>query len=322
MTATSIDRTTIGQAATEKATTEKATTGKTTASKPGQRKPESELRAAARRHGLTLGELADKMGISHRYLSQISTGNRPWSPAMKEKVMAVLGEVPGQGVVYRQGGHVGGETTCIRERAREMGLSMGELAEKAGVSRSFMSEVARGRRNMGVKVQQRVEALLQAPAQAGPAQKPRVDCRAVWDRMDAHGISQNEVARRAGISVSYLSLVMNGQRVPSGKVLEKLHGVLFRPSAAELVVPAEVKVMAWKKDHRQGVVVRGAGGPGTGGNQPDGGTIRIGGRVPWGAKVEYAYRAGYDSRGQVSVTHVVDERGYGAMLTQRGADAV
>ena len=36
--------------------------------------------------------------------------------------------------------------------------------------------------------------------------------------------------------------------------------------------------------------------------------------MPWGAEVEYAYRAGYDSRGQVSVTHVVDERGYSAML--------
>ena len=90
---------------------------------------------------------------------------------------------------------------------------------------------------------------------------------------------------------------MNGQRNPSGEVLAKLHGVLFRPSAAELVVPAEVKVMAWKKGGRNGVVVRGAGGPGAGGNQPGGGTVRIGGRVPWGAEVEYAYRAGYDSPG-------------------------
>ena len=110
---------------------------------------------------------------------------------------------------------------------------------------------------------------------------------------------------------------MNGRRTPSGKVLRNLHEVLFRPSAKELVVPAEVKVMAWKKDDRKGVVVKGAGGPGSGGNQPDGGTIRIGGRVPWGAEVEFAYTAGCDSRGQVSVTHVVDERGYGVMLEKQ-----
>ena len=73
--------------------------------------------------------------------------------------------------------------------------------------------------------------------------------------------------------------------------------------------------MAWKKGGRNGVVVRGAGGPGAG-RKIGGGTVRIGGRVPWGAEVEYAYRAGYDSRGRVSVTHVVDARGYAAMLKQ------
>ena len=42
--------------------------------------------------------------------------------------------------------------------------------------------------------------------------------------------------------------------------------------------------------------------------------------MPWGAEVEYAYRAGYDSRGRVSVTHLVDERGYAVMLKQREPD--
>ena len=46
-----------------------------------------------------------------------------------------------------------------------------------------------------------------------------------------------------------------------------------------------------------------------------GGAVRVGGHVPWGAKAEYAYRAGYDGTGRVSVTHVV-ERGYSAMLKQ------
>ena len=60
----------------------------------------------------------------------------------------------------------------------------------------------------------------------------------------------------------------------------------------ELVAPVELKVMGWKKDGRSGVVIRGAGGPGAGRNQPGGGTIRTGGRVPWGAQVEYAYTTG------------------------------
>ena len=257
-------------------------------------------------------ELADRMGISCRYLSMLSTGKVRWSQAMKQKVMAVLGEVPGQGMVYRQGGYVSGESTCIRERAREMGLSMNELAAKAGVSSGYLSDVSRGRRNMGVKVQQRVEALLQAPAQAAPAQKPRVNCRALWDRMDAHGISQNETARRAGISVGYLSQIMSGQRTPSGDVLNRLHEVLFTPSPAERVMPVELKVLAWKKGGRNGVVIQGAGGPRSNG-KPGNSAIRVG---PWGAEVEFAYTTGYDSREQVSVNHIVDKRGCSALLRQ------
>ena len=278
-----------------------------------QGKPESELRAAARRHGLTLKELAHLMGVSYNYLSQVSSGRRSWTPMLRERALEVLGEVPGQGVVYRQGGLVRGESSYIRERAREKGMSMAELADRVGVSCGYMSGVARGRRNMGVHVQARVEAVLEAPVRVEPAQRSSVDPQALWERMDAHGYSQNETARLAGISSAHLSKIMNGKASPSGKVLEKLHGVLFQPSAAELVAPSEVKVLAWKKDGRNGVVVCGAGGPGAGRN-PGGGTARIGGRVPWGAEVEYAYRAGYDSRGRVSVTHLVDERGYSVML--------
>ena len=345
-------------------------------------KPESELRAAARRHGYTLKELAALMGASYSHLCSVANGRRPWTPDLREKVRAVLGEVPGQGVVYRQGGAVTGESSVIRERAREkgmtlkdlavvvgmsyrymsqvargqrnmspsmqvrvesalggpveiapalcanrrdsipnggssfirerareLGLSMGELADLVGVSRGFMSDVARGRRNLGPRMQARVEQVLEAPVRVEAAPTPTVDPRALWDRMEAHGISQNETARRAGISPAHLSLIMNGTRTPSGEVLRRLHGVLFAPSTEELVAPVELKVMAWKKGGRNGVVVKGAGGPG-------GDTIRTGGRVPWGAEVEFAYTSGYDSRGRVSVNHLVDERGYGVMLNK------
>ena len=277
------------------------------AKEQGNGKSESELRAAARRQGLTLKDLAALMGVSYRYLSQVSSGDRPWSPKMRERAMAVLGEVPGQGIAYRQGGAVTSESSHIRERAREKGMSMGELADAVGVSRSYMSQASRGRRNFSPRVQARVEAALEAPVKVEAAQRPTVDTRALWDRMDALGLSQNEVARLAGISTGYLSEVMNGKRTPSGDVLRRLYEVLFRPTSAELVVPADVKVLAWKNGRRNGVVIRGAGGPG-------GDSIRVGGRVPWDAEVEYAYQAGYDSRGRVKVTHLVDERGYGVML--------
>ena len=346
---------------------------------------ESELRAAARRRGLTMRELAALMGVSAGYLSTIANGGRPWTPKMREKVAAVLGEVPGQGTVYRQGGVVTGESSFIRERARELGMNLRDLSDRVGVSNSYMSMVARGRRNMGVKVQARVESALnapariapaqcanrqecvvsgessyirerarelgmslrdladrvgvsysymsmvarghsnmgvkvqarmesalEAPAKVAPAQPAGIDREAVWDRMDAHGFSQNEAARRAGISSALLSQIMNGKSTPSARVLKSLHGVLFQPTRAERVMPAEVKVLGWRKGERSGMVVHGAGGPGRRGRS-GGPAIRVGGHVPWGAKAEFAYRAGYDGTGRLSVTHVV-ERGYSAML--------
>ena len=281
----------------------------------GTRTAETELRAAARRRGVTMKELAALMGVSAGYLSRIANGGSPWTPVMREKVAAVLGEVPGQGTVYRQGGVVTGESSFIRERARTLGMTMRELAERVGVSASYMSEVSRGRRGMGVRVQALVEAAPEAEATVASAQLVCVDPKAVWDRMDAHGISQNEVARRAGISSSHLSQIMNGKASPSAGVLKRLHAVLFRRAKSEeRVMPAEVKVLGWRKGERSGMVVHGAGGPGRRGRS-GGPAVRVGGRVPWGAKAEYAYRAGYDGAGRLSMTPVLMP-GYSAMLSQ------
>ncbi len=367
-------------------------TGQETANKG---KPESELRAAARRRGLTVKELASLMAVSYGYLCSVANGRRPWSPMLRERAKAVLGEAPGPGVVYRRGGVVQGESTCVRERARERGLSLKALAALVGVSAGYMSDVCRGRRNMSPAVQARVEAALGGPVEIAPArcanrqgdvvhggestylrerarergmtlrqvadrtglsygyvvrvsrgrrnlspaaqarmesvleapvktesaQCSNVDPSVLWERMDAHHISQNEAARRAGISSGMLSQTMNGKRTPSGDVLRRLHEVLFAPSPAELVAPVELKVLAWKKGGRNGVVIRGAGGPRAGGRY-DGGAIRVGGRVPWGAEVEYAYTTGYDSHGRVSVNHIVDERGCAALLQQGEPDGV
>ena len=303
--------TTAGTTTTNRTTDSEITRNAAATAEPNG-KPESELRAAARRRGLTMKELAKKMGVSASYLSQVGTGKRPWTPKLREKAMAVLGEVPGQGIVYRQSDVVEEGSTFIRERARIYGMSLRELADRVGVSASYMTMVARGHRRMGVKMQARMESALQAPVKVAPAQCPDIDRRVVWDRMDALGISQNEAARRAGISSGHLSQIMNGQRSPSARVLRGLHGALFqRTQRDERVMPAEVKVLGWKKKERSGMVVRGAGR----------GTVRTGGRVPWGAEVEYAFRAGYDGRGHVSVEHVVTPP-ISAMLAQPEMGAV
>ena len=151
--------------------------------------------------------------------------------------------------------------TKMRAAARRRGLTMGELAAKIGVSPGYMSQVARGQKDMGVKVQARIESALEAPVNVAAAQCATVNFQAVWDRMNAHGISRNKVAQQAGITSGHLSSIMSGKRNPSPTVLKKLHSVLFQPSKAELrVMPAEVKVLGWRKGERSGMVVHGDGG--------------------------------------------------------------
>ena len=355
-------------------------------------RPESELRAAARKKGLSMKELAALMGVSASHLSQVGTGKKPWTLNLREKAIAVLGEVPGQGIIYRQTEEVTGESNFIREQARTMGITMQELSDRSGVSYSYLTQVARGRRSMGVKVQTSIESVLGAPAKVAPAKLanrqgkvlngngssfireraralgitmrelaervgvsasymsmvargkksmgvklqarveavlggrakvasarcPDIDRQFIWEQMDAMNVSQNEVARRAGISSAHLSQIMNGRSTPSATVLRRLHGALFRRTQAEeRVMPVAMKVLGWKKGERSGMVVHGARGrDGT----ARGGAVRVGGRVPWGAEVEYAFRTGYDGAGKVSVDHVVVP-GYSVLLRRPEAGA-
>ena len=192
-------------------------TGRETA--PSNGKSESELRAAARRRGLTLKELADRMGASYGYLCSVSSGKRPWSPMLRERAQEVLGEVPGQGVVYRQGGLVEGESTSIRERARQRGLSMKALAGLVGVSAGYISDVSRGRRYMSPAVQARVEKALGAPVEIAPAQCANRQGEVasgqstyLRERAREQGMILRQVADRTGLSYGYVVMVSRGHR--------------------------------------------------------------------------------------------------------------
>ena len=74
-------------------------------------------------------------------MTQAARGQRNMSPSVQVRVEKALG-------ANRQGSIANGGSSYIRERARALGLSMGELADLVGVSRGYMSDVARGRRNL------------------------------------------------------------------------------------------------------------------------------------------------------------------------------
>lgn len=48
----------------------------------------------------------------------------------------------------------------------------------------------------------------------------------LWERLALLGRSQNWLAREAGISPGYLSMLVNGKRSPSGRVRRRLQRIL------------------------------------------------------------------------------------------------
>ena len=219
---------------------------------------ESELRAAARRRGLTMKELAAMMGVNAGYLAQIANGGRPWTPKMREKVAAVLGEVPGQGIVYRQGGVVTGESSFIRERARTLGMTMKDLADRVGVSYSYMTQVARGRQSMGAKVQARVESALHGPAKIAPARCANRhgvvvagESSYIRERARELGMSLRDLADRVGVSYGYMSMVARGHSNMGVKVQARVASALEAPAKVAPAQPACIDPQVlWGPDER------------------------------------------------------------------------
>lgn len=55
-----------------------------------------------------------------------------------------------------------------------------------------------------------------------PAWRARLNADALWKQLTWHNMTQNELARRAGISSGYLSQLISGTRFPSAEVRARL----------------------------------------------------------------------------------------------------
>ena len=60
----------------------------------------------------------------------------------------------------------------------------------------------------------------------GPSPRVLLNTAAVWELLDRLDISQNELARRCGISRGYMSQLMRGERSPSPRLRRRLQEVL------------------------------------------------------------------------------------------------
>ena len=75
-----------------------------------------------------------------------------------------------------------------------------------------------------------------------PASRAKLNPRAVWELLNRLNMTQNELARLAGISSGYLSQMMSGQRCPSPKTRQRLMDALGVTRFEDLFILEQVHV--------------------------------------------------------------------------------
>jgi len=123
----------------------------------------SEIRRLRRQRGLTLKELADKVGLSTSYLSEVERELKRPSIEVLEKLTNILRIPVGSLVPVSQAydaGMASGMSSRLGKKLKQlresMNLSQAELAQRAGLSGGLIGQIESGRTRPSLKTVQRL----------------------------------------------------------------------------------------------------------------------------------------------------------------------
>lgn len=192
-----------------------------------------EIRREREERGWTLQQLAERADVSVSYLSEIEQGKKRPSLKVARRLSQTLGLPPS--LVFagpapeEQGTDSPGLPPGTRLRlAREArNLTLEEVASRAGISPSYLSQVERDQVLPAVSTLRRLAETLEVPpsqlVQTGGRDPLGAKLRTLRGNL---GLSRNEVAQRAGVSVSLVAQIENGRTHPSLETLQRISDVL------------------------------------------------------------------------------------------------
>lgn len=182
------------------------------------------IRQLREERGLSLQELAGRTQLSVSYLSEIERGAKTPSLKTLEKIAGGL-NVP-RSQMLEDTNRI---TVSLGERLRlvreERGLNLSELAEKAGISPSYLSEIERDNVYPAVHTLKTLAGILKVSVSTlvGPGGAMGQKLRRAREEQ---GLSQAALARGAGVSPGLVGQIEHGRVQPSLQTVEKLAGVL------------------------------------------------------------------------------------------------
>lgn len=179
------------------------------------------LKAAREARGLSLAALAAAAGVSPSYLSEVEHGRKSPSLLVLRRLAAALNLEPADLVAAEAQSAALTPGERIRLLREGKGLTLSALAEKAGITVSYLSEIERGHASPALTTLQRLaEALETTLAQLwGPLAGLGLRVR---ELREERGLSQAELAARAGVSPGLVGQVERGEVQPSLATLEGL----------------------------------------------------------------------------------------------------
>lgn len=184
------------------------------------------LRMMREQKGISLEELADTLDIPVECMQEVEEGKRSLSKATWQEVACILGVDIAE--FYR-----GNKASFpkVAEKLRSLreakGLSLNELAKKAGISPSHLSEIERDRAKASLKTLEKLAQALDVPVFSILRDYEEDTLGARLRRLrEKMGLSQKELALRTGLSPSLIGQIETGRSQPSLATLHLLADVL------------------------------------------------------------------------------------------------
>ncbi|BCV22110.1 helix-turn-helix domain-containing protein [Moorella sp. Hama-1] len=182
------------------------------------------IRELREERGYSLQDLAQRAEVSVSYLSEIERGAKRPSLKTLDKVARAL-NLPREQLVEAgsEGGLAPGERIrLLRERS---GKNLNALAEAAGISVSYLSEIERGNVYPAIDTLKKITAALEVPLSSVIGTGGSLGHKLRLAR-EERGLTQAELARAAGVSAGLIGQIEQGKVQPSLKTLEKVGSVL------------------------------------------------------------------------------------------------
>ncbi|MGB9812902.1 MAG: helix-turn-helix domain-containing protein [Thermovenabulum sp.] len=183
------------------------------------------IRQLRKNRKISLKELAEKTGLSVSYLSEIETGKKQPSLEVIQKLADALNvskeaffQKDNDDVSLEKPLSIGEKLNLLRQKKN---LSLEKLAELAGISASYLCQIEKGIVLPSISTLNNLAKALGVEPQQIFASNANIGFKLKKLRTE-RGLTQVELAKKAGVSPALIGQLESGKVEPSIKTLEKI----------------------------------------------------------------------------------------------------